>query len=299
MLFRSNQAIYGSLGGVAKSLEEISNLFETNFKEMHLTGCYRSNQSIIDYYSKFAVEGIKINSMRQNSAEIGTIRLNKKVNKGELAECIMNIVNDILGKGVKEEDICIVASRWELIFSLTNKLRKLLPSVRFDAPEITPFKFDAMNPFYLLAKLSFMNQKGHEKARKRYANEIINILKNDYEININERYDCYNLLEAINSVELFLNADGIECYIEIVAKVMNSLKICLQSEKTLNNCYEQFIRKSKDRIKNHNLSVSCEDLRKCFEEKNGIVINTIHGIKGEEYNSVIAFGLLRDRKSVV
>ena len=29
-----------------------------------------------------------------------------------------------------------------------------------------------------------------------------------------------------------------------------------------------------------------------FKEKDGVVINTIHGVKGEEYNTVIAFGLL-------
>ena len=30
----------------------------------------------------------------------------------------------------------------------------------------------------------------------------------------------------------------------------------------------------------------------CFKEREGIVVNTIHGVKGEEYTTVIAFDLL-------
>ena len=45
-------------------------------------------------------------------------------------------------------------------------------------------------------------------------------------------------------------------------------------------------------MRNNYLSTLCCDLKKCFEEKHGIVISTIHGVKGEEYNTVIAIGLL-------
>ena len=45
-------------------------------------------------------------------------------------------------------------------------------------------------------------------------------------------------------------------------------------------------------MRNNSLSTLCCDLEKCFEEKHGVVISTIHGVKGEEYNTVIAFGLL-------
>ena len=45
-----NQAIYGSIGGVAKSLAEINNEFSTlKFQECTLNGCYRSTQRIINY----------------------------------------------------------------------------------------------------------------------------------------------------------------------------------------------------------------------------------------------------------
>jgi superfamily I DNA/RNA helicase len=37
-----------------------------------------------------------------------------------------------------------------------------------------------------------------------------------------------------------------------------------------------------------------ETFRKVFRPKRGIVISTIHGVKGAEFDSVIAFGLLED-----
>ena len=73
---------------------------------------------------------------------------------------------------------------------------------------------------------------------------------------------------------------------------MSSLGIHIENENTLNNCYKHFLEKTEERIKNKDISKTCGDFLKSFEEKNGVVINTIHGVKGEEYQTVIAFGLL-------
>ena len=35
------------------------------------------------------------------------------------------------------------------------------------------------------------------------------------------------------------------------------------------------------------------DIVKSFQEKDGVVVSAIHGTKGEEYDTVIAFGLLK------
>lgn len=49
-----NQAIYGSLGGVAKDLQAINNEF-TNicFEEKTLSGCYRSTERLIKFYKEW------------------------------------------------------------------------------------------------------------------------------------------------------------------------------------------------------------------------------------------------------
>ena len=42
----------------------------------------------------------------------------------------------------------------------------------------------------------------------------------------------------------------------------------------------------------NDLSSDYDDICSFFKEKQGVVISTIHGVKGEEYNTVIGFGLL-------
>ena len=287
-----NQAIYGGLGGVAKTKEEIITLFKQNFTEKHLTGCYRSIQHIVDYYSNYAVNKIEIESIRPDSEKDAIISFENSVSKEKLADYVAELVKERLAQGEKEEEICIIAPRWELIFSMANRLRMKLPEVMFNAPDITPFKYDPMNPFYLLAKLTFMKTQGHEKARKRYANDVIGFFKSDYGINIKKDFDCYSLLKIINSVIKPADADGIEVYKNVIGRVMFSLKVDLSYEEALENCYNQFLEKTNERVRKNSLSTACCDLTKCFEEKHGVVISTIHGVKGEEYNTVIAFGLL-------
>ena len=287
-----NQAIYGGLGGVAKTKEEISAMFEQNFTEKHLTGCYRSIQQIVDYYSNYAVDKIGITSKREDSVKDAIISFEKNISNDVLDDYVAKIVKERLLKGEKEEEICIIAPRWELIFPMANKLREKLPDVMFNAPDIIPFKYDPMNPFYLLAKLTFMKKQGYGKLRKKYADNVIGILKNDYVINIRNGFDCFSLLKIINAVNKPSNADGIEIYNKVVGKVMSSLKVNLLNEEALNSCYIKFLEKTQERVTNNSLSTVCGDLTKCLEEKHGIVISTIHGVKGEEYNTVIAFGLL-------
>lgn len=100
------------------------------------------------------------------------------------------------------------------------------------------------------------------------------------------------MLKIINSVIKPADADGIEVYKNVIGSVLASLKVDLSYEEALEDCYNQFLKKTNDRVLKNSLSTACYDLTKCFEEKHGVVISTIHGVKGEEYNTVIAFGLL-------
>ena len=77
----SNQAIYANLGGVAKTKTELDALYETSFEELYLTGCYRSTQDVIDFYS--SLEG----GIDRNSPKY---RWNVEFSRDEL-ENILNI----------------------------------------------------------------------------------------------------------------------------------------------------------------------------------------------------------------
>lgn len=282
-----NQAIYDSLGGVAKSKKEIESLFNQSFVEAHLSGCYRSCQRIINYYCKFAVNPIQINSINDNNSHRGVITFCDNISKRELTSCIARIIECSIKLGVTEEDICVVAPQWKLLNPIEDELRKLLPHLKFNSHALSLFKTDVMNPFYLLCFLSFNRISGNERLRIKYATDIINIFKNDYALSINSDYDCYHLLKALNSVSKDPNLNGVNFYEDVCFQVLRSMNIDINEEHILLMHYNNFLANI-----NFDYSLTYNDLCKYFDTQHAVTINTIHGIKGKEYNTVIAFGLL-------
>ena len=181
--------------------------------------------------------------------------------------------------------------QWWLLFLLSKKIKELLPNVKFDAPDITPIKYDPMNVFYLISKLLFTESGRKIYLRKKIANEIIEILTEEYKIHLSDKIDNYKVLKIINSI-----SESDENGVVYLQKAINSflieLGIDLNLESRLQKAYEDFILMVKDRVKNNHLSTDVDTFKQCFKEKEGVVINTFHGVKGEEYTTVIAFGIL-------
>ena len=288
----TDQAIYGGLGGVAKTCDELQKEFGIKFFERKLDGCYRSTQRIVDYYSYFQLKGMKIQAVSDIKDEIGCLIYDNTINKSELFEKIACIVKDELSKGIPETEICIIAPQWWLLFPLSKKMKELLPDVKFDAPDITPIKYDPMNIFYLISKLLFTESGKRITSRKRVANEIIEILTEEYKIRLSEQIDSYRVLKVINSIYP-TNENGIAYLQEAITKFLVGIGIELSIEASLYKAYEDFMERIKDRVKNNHLSTDIDVFRQCFKEKEGVVINTFHGVKGEEYTTVIAFGILK------
>lgn len=200
-------------------------------------------------------------------------------------------MKDELSKGIPETEICIIAPQWWLLFPLSKKMKDLLPNVKFDAPDITPIKYDPMNIFYLISKLLFTESGIRITSRKRVANEIIEILTEEYKIRLSEQIDSYRVLKVINSIYP-TNENGIAYLQEAITKFLVGIGIELSIEASLHKAYEDFMARIKDRVKNNHLSTDIDVFEQCFKEKEGVVINTFHGVKGEEYTTVIAFGIL-------
>ena len=288
----TDQAIYGGLGGVAKTCDELQKEFGVKFLERKLDGCYRSTQRIVDYYSYFQLKGMKIQAVSDIKDEIGCLIYDNTINKSELFEKIACIVKDELSKGIPETEICIIAPQWWLLFPLSKKMKDLLPNVKFDAPDITPIKYDPMNIFYLISKLLFTESGIRITSRKRVANEIIEILTEEYKIRLSEQIDSYRVLKVINSIYP-TNENGMAYLQEAITKVWVGIGIEGSIEASLYKAYEDFMERIKYRVKNNHLSTDIDVFRQCFKEKEGVVINTFHGVKGEEYTTVIAFGILK------
>lgn len=284
-----NQAIYRGLGGVAKSPEEIRELFPVEFTECCLDGCYRSTQRVVDYYVNYEVESTDVSSVSKIKSEIGTICYEVNVDKDDLAKNISEIVKGELRKGISESEICIVAPQWYQIFPMANKLREILPECNFDAPDITPIKYDPLNVFFLIAKILFTQRSGHQYLRRKIANEIVTIIKEDYEIEIKDNIGKLEILKAVNAT-LLIEDDGTQTLRDAIENVFNIMGVQLNDD--LEMIYNEFFEKIDKRIERHDLDYSYSAIDKSFNDKTGIVINTIHGVKGEEYTTVIAFDLL-------
>lgn len=287
-----NQAIYGTLGSVAKSASEIRKIYPIAFCEEELDGCYRSTQRLIDYYKQFEVHSTNAHSLAQIRGLHGRISFDNAIHKDALAKRIADIISLELSQGVPDKEICIAAPQWHMIFPLSRALRKLLPDVRFDSPDVSPFRYDRTNPFFLLAQLTFTEAGTHVASRKRIAAELLDILRTDYEITIPPHIDVYGILRIINS-SVDPTKDGIDCLRTVVSKVFGHIGIKSCNERTLSTKYTAFLNKANQRIKDYHIAHSYIDLCAFFREKDGVVISTLHGTKGEEYHTVIAFGFLK------
>ncbi len=290
----TNQAIYSSLGATPKKTQDIIKLFEVDFIEDTLFDCYRSTKRVIDFYSNFEVVKTGACSIADRKNEHGCIKYNTVVHKNELVFSIKSIIEEQLQKGVPENEICIVSPQWHQIFSVVNSLKIEMPSLCFDAPDISVFKYDPINPFYLLAKLLFTKPGTRVKARKKLAGEILDIIVNDYRCFVEDSFDKYSLLKAVNSCRPG-DEDGMAFYERAVDDILKAMKIKISEESSLEKTLKDFLSKCDERIDKFKLSTSYEDLTKCFMEKKGVVVNTIHGVKGEEYTTLIAFGLLNGK----
>lgn len=197
----------------------------------------------------------------------------------------------MLRKGTKAEEICVIAPQWFMLFDLSGKLRLLLPDISFDAPDISPIKYNPMNPLFLIAKLLFMPAGKNVKLRKRIAIEFISIIRDDFRIMVPDDVQSYDVLSAVNCCR-HIDADGITCLEAAIEKVFALLNIRISKEASLSELKESFFDEIQSRVKKYSLATDFESISKYFGDKNGVVISTLHGVKGEEYTTVIAAGLL-------
>lgn len=174
-------------------------LYEINFDSLSLKGCYRSTQRLVDLYSRFEISKTDAHSVAKYKDEHGEIHFFDSVYYTDLASKIAELIKKELRKGTKAEEICVIAPQWFMLFDLSGKLRLLLPDISFDAPDISPIKYNPMNPLFLIAKLLFMPAGKNVKLRKRIAIEFISIIRDDFRI-IQQK----NYVEEMRHVNFFM-----------------------------------------------------------------------------------------------
>ena len=286
-----NQAIYGSLGGVAKNKSELESLYDTTFNAMLLTGCYRSTQRLVDLYRSFEVDETNAYSVAEYKDVWGQISYCNSVYRENLADEIASIISSELEAGIEANEICVVAPQWFMLFGLAKKLRTLLPDISFDAPDISPIKYDPLNPLFLISQLLFMPAGKNVTLRKRIASEFITSIREDFRIAVSDNVQNYDILYIINGCRE-IDPDGIVCLKHAIDRTFKMLNVQVEKEKNLSELIESFFSRIDSRVQDYSLPTDYESISKYFKGRKGVVITTIHGVKGEEYTTVIAIGLL-------
>lgn len=284
-----NQAIYTGLGGVVKNKNELELTFDTYFNELELNECYRSNQEIIDFYSNFSLKKVDMISCNTNFNN-PLIYINHLINKNNLIDEIANIIKKNLDKGILENEICIIAPQWTFLLDISTKLRMKLPELKFDAPNIIPLKRDEENICYKLSKLILVKYSFYNK------NRVFKIMKDIKQ----QLFDEYSLSIEYSEYELLKLLFSSETQDDIGTEYIKNTLINFFHKLNLLNIFKEdiiaYVDKTVEKIHLYQ-DYGIEDNRLSFEKslrsKEGIVVSTIHGIKGDEFRIVIAFGLLR------
>lgn len=128
----------------------------------------------------------------------------------------------------------------------------------------------------------------------RWARDVINDL-NDFGFNTSSLTQRL-LLRECNALSIG-ETDGLDYLDQAFTQLFERLDIVLDSFPPLVEHREAFFRSSNvriERLKKDGASyiTDISFFRKVFRERTGVTVSTIHGVKGAEFDVVIAFGLL-------
>ncbi|QXE01952.1 UvrD-helicase domain-containing protein [Terribacillus sp. DMT04] len=293
-----DQAIFKSLGGIVKDPMEISeDIGGYSIKQLGLSNNYRSTQRLINLYSNFQSTGLVIESLADYCNEEGIVKFDENTHKDNLVDRIAEIIKKEISDGVSPNDICILAPQWSFLSAMARRLKANLPYIELDAPGLTPLPRDRDNFWFKLARIFLITKEPNKYlVRMKWAREILEELVTVSGIMIEVNNDtCRIFLKKINSTDT-KEENAIEYLKESFKYLFEKLKFDYSSSELLKEQWDNFFNGLRQRYESPDFRDIPKDInymKRMFNTKEGLVINTCQGVKGEEFHTVIAFGLLR------
>lgn len=291
-----NQAIYGSLGGYPIELEKLRSLCGVAINSASLSRNYRSSTRIVNYFSKFNVHDTSIQAVGSEYNYPSLISFNKTLNHEDLVDEIARLVkHNVEDLGISPSEICILAPQWVHLATMTRRLTVRIPEYEFDGPGMVPFARDIENFWYRLARLALTDPSPAMYIRRfRWAGDILNDLK-EFGVKT-EDFSRKMLLRECNAISIG-ESDGLSYLREFFDGIFARLKIPFHEFSHLEEHYQAFFESSESRIRKLEKEGvdgvgGIEFFRKVFQNRAGITVSTIHGVKGAEFDVVIAYALL-------
>jgi len=291
-----NQAIYGSLGGYAIKAADFGLRAGLTFKEMELSLNYRSSNRIVGYFGNYNLFASKIDATGKDRYFPSIVSFDQVTPRDDLeAELVRLIRYNIEVVGIAPHEVCVVAPWWVHLASMTRRLVAAMPEYSFDGPGMVPFARDIDNFWYKLSRIILTEASPQLYVRRmRWAGDVLAGLA-DAGIDTAD-LSRKQLLRTCNGISV-AETDGLEflrCFFDLL---FAELAIDYRASSSLYEHYDAFFESSQIRverlIKEGSTAIGeIEMFRKVFANKTGITISTIHGVKGAEYDAVIAYGLL-------
>lgn len=293
-----NQSIYDSLGGYPMSKEELEKLIGFSLKQNSLSKNYRSSKKIIEYFEYFKTFDNEISSESPNKGYPSKITFNSTI----LVENIIEEISKLILFNINEEkilpnEICIVAPQWVHLASITRQLMIKMPDYSFDGPGMAPFSRDIENFWYKLSRIVLTEPSPYMYIRRlRWSRELLNDL-DLAGVDVTE-LTSKRLLKICNSIKVD-ETDGLTHLEIFFNEVSRLLSINRNNYSTLTEHYDSFFNSSRKRIdrlmkEGNEFIGDIENFRKVFKQREGITVSTVHGVKGEEYDTMIGFAILND-----
>ncbi|CAB3770419.1 UvrD-helicase domain-containing protein [Paraburkholderia solisilvae] len=293
-----NQAIYQTLGGYPMAYEDFKAMAGIDIDELELSKNYRSSERIIEYFGNFNVHATKIESESKDKSYQSLISFNTTVSKEDLENELIRLIRfNIQTKGIVPHEICILAPQWVHLASMTRRLVASMPEYSFDGPGMVPFARDTDNFWYKLAKIALTQASPSMYVRRlRWAGEILNDLET---VGVSTSgLTRKSLLKECNKIRID-EGDGLAYLQKFFETLFFNLVIDFRLFPLLQEHHKAFFESSQvriDRLKKEGTEFigGIETFRKVFQSRTGITISTIHGVKGAEFDTVIAYALLED-----
>ncbi len=291
-----NQSIYDTLGGFPMPKNELEDLLGFKLTELGLTRNYRSSEGIINYFEYYKTYPNTVIASGNEIKYPSCITFNDVVSVDELINEITKLVLfNVDQKGISPNEICIVAPQWVHLASVTRSLMVSLPDFSFDGPGMAPFSRDIDNFWFKVSRIVLTEPSPDMYIRRlRWSNEVLNELYSagvTFSEMTNKRF-----LRICNSISIDED-NGLAFLAKFFNQLCDKLSVSLDLYPTLNEHYKSFFDSSEDRIqrlKKEGIGDvwKTENFRKVFKQRDGITVSTIHGVKGEEYDTMIGFALL-------
>lgn len=291
------QAIYTGLGAVVKNRKELFDYFNLEeLAEMRLTGCFRSSQSIIDFYSKYKDDAYYINSLSELKTFPSVILKENSVDITQLSVYVSGIIKTHLEQGISPGEIAVLCPGWFDVIKLSNEIISLNSDLDIDGVMVSPIPKNNENLWLNLVKLALIKKNpSNYLVRQKLLRDLLKEL-NDLD-SYTKLLSPKKIIKEINKIEFAMDYN---CEIDIwinnlITKFCNSIGLDINNQSYIYKEMICLIDATKKRMAKYSMNYRANDLHSFFNFRSGIKITTCHSTKGDEYDVIICTGLLNGK----